>query len=207
MEWRHILVLFSVILCAIGSIAYIRDTLRGTTKPNRMSWALWAFAPLAGAFIAALNGADLWAVLRAFLAGFFPLIIFLCSFLNPLSYWRLGWFDYACAITSLFSFYIWLGMDSPTGAILFLVLADLLASIPIIVKAWTHPETETRITYLMGIPIFLLNVPAIPEWNVENSAFQVYLFALSLTLTALTYRRAWSNSGSGGRSNGVAGDR
>jgi hypothetical protein len=193
MAWKHILVLVSFVLCAVGSISYIRDTLRGTTKPNRVSWALWAFAPLAGAFIAASNGAEPWTVVRGFAAGFFPLIILTCSFLNPLSYWRLMWFDYACAVTSLISFYIWLGMDSPTGAILVLVLADCLASFPVILKAWRHPETETGVTYLIGIPIFLLNVPAIPVWNVENSAFQIYLLALNVTLTALTYRRAWRN--------------
>ena len=27
---------------------YLRDTLRGTTKPNRVTWLLWAVAPLAG---------------------------------------------------------------------------------------------------------------------------------------------------------------
>jgi hypothetical protein len=191
MAWQHILVVVSFVLCATGSISYIRDTLRGVTKPNRVSWALWAFAPLAGAFIAASNGAEPWSVVRGFAAGFFPLLIFLCSFFNPLSYWRLGWFDYACAATSMISFYIWLRMGAPTEAILFLVLADFLASFPVIVKAWRYPETETGITYLLGIPIFLLNVPAIQVWNVENAAFQLYLFALNLTLTALTYRRTW----------------
>jgi len=189
MAWQHILVLISFVLCAIGSLSYIRDTLRGTTKPNRVSWALWAFAPLAGSYIAASHGADPWAVVRSFAAGFFPLIIFICSFVNPSSYWRLGWFDYICAGLSLFSFYIWLGLDAPRAAILFLVLADLLASLPVVLKAWKYPETETGFIYLIGIPIFLLNVPAIQEWNVENGAFQIYLLALNATLTCLTYRR------------------
>lgn len=189
MTWQHTLVLISFALCAVGSLSYIRDTLRGTTKPNRVSWALWAFAPLAGAFIAASHGADPWTVVRTFAAGFFPLIIFICSFVNPSSYWRLGWFDYTCAALSLASFYIWLGLDAPRAAILFLVLADMLASFPVVLKAWKYPETETSFIYLVGIPIFLLNVPAIPEWNVENSAFQIYLLALNVTLTCLTYRR------------------
>lgn len=195
MNWRHVLVVISFLLCAVGSISYIRDTLRGVTKPNRVSWALWAFAPLAGAFIAASNGAEPWAVVRSFAAGFFPLLVLIASFYNPLSYWRLGALDYACAATSLVSFYIWLHMNAPTEAILFLVLADFLASLPVILKAWRYPETETGFTYLLGIPIFLLNVPAIQVWSVENAAFQLYLFALNITLTVLTYRRGWSCRG------------
>ncbi len=200
MEWQHLLVVLSFCLCALGSFSYIRDTLRGTTMPNRVSWGLWAFAPLAGAFIAASNGADPWAVVRSFAAGFFPCIIFICSFLNPKSYWRLRWFDYTCAAISLFSFYIWIELDAPKAAILFLVLADLFASLPVLLKAWTHPETETGVTYLMGIPIFLLNVPAIRVWDVENCAFQIYLLLLNATLTALTYRKVWSGCSAGSSS-------
>src|SRR6185437_3311743 len=31
---------------AFGTAVYLRDTLRGTTKPNRVTWLLWAVAPL-----------------------------------------------------------------------------------------------------------------------------------------------------------------
>src|SRR5690348_16544499 len=31
---------------ALGTAVYLRDTLRGTTKPNRVTWLLWAVAPL-----------------------------------------------------------------------------------------------------------------------------------------------------------------
>jgi hypothetical protein len=38
----HWLVLLSAVLSVVGSGAYIRDTLKGTTKPNRVSFSMWA---------------------------------------------------------------------------------------------------------------------------------------------------------------------
>lgn len=188
MSLPHTLVICSFALSSLGSLAYIRDTLAGRTKPNRVSWVLFALAPIVATYISWTVGADPWAIARVFAAGLFPLLILCATVWNTNSYWKLGTFDYACGALSLLALYLWLGADSPRSAILLLALADLLASMPTIVKAWSHPETETGFTYLMGIPIFLLNVPAIQVWNIENAAFQVYLLLANCCLAFAVYR-------------------
>lgn len=190
MSLPHILVICSFALSSLGSLAYIRDTLAGRTKPNRVSWSLFAFAPIVATYISWTVGADPWSIARVFAAGFFPLLILVATFWNSKSYWQLGTFDYACGALSLVALYLWLGAESPRIAILLLAIADLLACIPTIRKAWTNPETETGFTYLMGIPIFLLNVPAITVWNIENSAFQIYLLLANIGLAFSVYRKS-----------------
>ncbi len=83
MTFPHWLVILSALVSAAGSFAYIRDTIKGKTKPNRVSWAMWALASLIGSAVALSAQADPWATSRIFLAGFFPLIIFIASFVNP----------------------------------------------------------------------------------------------------------------------------
>ena len=39
-------VLLGAALHAVGSIRYLLRTLQGTAIPNRVTWALWAVAPL-----------------------------------------------------------------------------------------------------------------------------------------------------------------
>jgi len=78
----HWLVLISAGLSTIGSGAYIRDTIKGTTKPNRVSFSMWALAPLIDTAAAISAGADLWATVRIFTSGLMPLLIFLASFVN-----------------------------------------------------------------------------------------------------------------------------
>jgi len=55
-----------------GAFFYIRDTLRGETKPNRATWLMWSIAPLI-ATVAALSQGVGWAVLPVLMAGFGPL--------------------------------------------------------------------------------------------------------------------------------------
>ena len=60
---------------ALGAAVYLRDTLRGTTKPNRVTWLLWAIAPLLAAGVEFDEGIGLRA-LPTFMIGFMPLLVF-----------------------------------------------------------------------------------------------------------------------------------
>ena len=184
----HILVILSVIISCLGSFAYFVDTIKGKSKPNRVSWAMWALAPLIATIVAVYSHADLWATSRIFMAGFVPLVVLLASFINPKSYWKLTFFDFVCGICSVLALIIWLFADSPQTAILFAVAGDFFALIPTLFKAWKYPETETGLTYLAGLISVLLVFPSIPKWNIENSAFQIYLFIANTLLVIFIYR-------------------
>src|SRR5579883_2007596 len=87
------LVLVGAAVNATGSARYIRDTLRGGTKPNRVTYLMWGIAPLIAAAAAWSRGVT-WAVLPVFMSGFCPLMVFLSSFVNGQAYWKLGKLDY-----------------------------------------------------------------------------------------------------------------
>lgn len=194
----HSLVLLSAVVSFAGAYAYIRDTVAGKTKPNRVSWAMWAIAPLIGTAAALSAGADPWATVRLFLAGFLPLLVLLASFSNPNSEWKLTQFDYLCGGFSVAALVIWLAIDSPRIAILCAAIGDGFAVIPTLVKAWRHPETETGAAYVAALVSVLLVLPSIPEWNIENAAFQIYLLIGSLALLVAVYRKkfvSWLHGG------------
>jgi len=186
-SFLHWLVVLSAIINVGGGSAYIAGTLRGTTKPNRVTWGLWALAPLLGTVIALSSHADPWATVRVFFAGFVPLLVFLFSFINKNSYWKLTIFDYFCGIWALVAIVFWLVAGSPEIAILFAVLADIFAALPTLRKAWLQPETEKGIIYLASLVSVLLAMPAIPVWNITNAAFSVYLAVVDAVLIFLIY--------------------
>ena len=184
----HWLVILSAVLSLSGSFAYIGDMFRGKSQPNLVTWGLWAFAPLIATGAALSASADVWATVRIFMSGFGPLLIFIFAFIVPQSYWKLSKFDYACGALSLIALVAWLGANSPVLAILLAALADLLATLPTIIKAWKFPETETVYTYFIGLFTASIVVPAIPVWNIENSAFQIYLLITNTSLFAIVLR-------------------
>lgn len=187
-QFIHWLVILSVAISLSGAVAYIRDMFKGKSKPNLVTWGLWAFAPLIATGAALSANADGWSTVRIFMSGFGPLLIFIAAFLTAQSYWKLTTFDYLCGLFSLVALGAWLIADSPIAAILFAAIADLLATVPTVVKAWKFPETETLYTYFVGIFTASIVIPAIPIWNIENAAFQVYLLIANVTLFFVVLR-------------------
>lgn len=189
MSYDHILLIIGVLLTVFAASFYIRDTLTGKTTPNRVSWFLWALLPMIAVAAAIKAGADLWAVVRIFLSAILPLIIFFASFFNPKGYWHLTRFDWICGTCAILAIGVWIFLKSPKLSILFAILGDSLAALPTIYKAWKFPNTETGFTYLLGLFGVLLVFPSIPNWNIENSAFSIYLLVANLTLVVAIYRK------------------
>jgi len=185
----HWLVILSAVINFYGYWAYISDTLKGKTKPNRISWFIWGISPLIGAGAAISAGASIWATALIFLEGVMPITVFIASFVNPKSYWKVSKADIICGFFALLGLILWLVVDQPVLAILFAIIGDSFATYVTISKAWKFPETETGITYVLGLLSILLILPSIPEWNIENSAFQIYILLANFILAFAVYRK------------------
>ena len=189
MTFPQLLVVVSALLMVWGAYDYLRDTLAGKTKPNRVSWSLWALAPLISLGAAFDADADVWASIRVLVGGIVPAVIFLASFINKNSYWRLGRFDWFCGGLSLAALVFWQLADSPLVAVLLATAANTLATIPTLVKAWNYPETESRLIFITSFISAILIIPAIPVWTIANSAFQIGLMLTTGALLVAIYRK------------------
>jgi len=110
------IVLLGAVANLAGGFVYIKATLRGETKPNRVTWLIWSVAPLI-ATVAGLSDGVRWAVLPVFMSGFVPLLVFIVSFVNPKSYWKLEKFDYICGACSILALVLWGITKEPLVAI------------------------------------------------------------------------------------------
>lgn len=158
----------------VGSSFYIVRTLKGVTKPNRVTFFIWALAPMIAVAAALSEGAGL-AVLPVFVSGFIPLLIFLASFANKNAYWKLGTFDYVCGGLSLLALLLWAMTGNPALAILLAIASDGLASLPTIVKTWKYPETEYWTGYAGALFSAGTALFAAPAFTFTAVAFPIYL--------------------------------
>jgi hypothetical protein len=181
------LVFFGAAVNLIGTIFYIKETLEGKVKPNKVSWLLWSFPPLIATFAAISAGAG-WVALPIFLSGFTPLLGFLASFINKKAHWQLTKFDYLCGFFSLLAIILWVVTKQPVAAIIFSLIADIFATIPTVKKTWQYPETEKSYTYIGGFISSLTGFAAIKDWNFSSLAFLIYLLFMDGTITYLIYR-------------------
>ena len=159
---------------ALGAAVYLRDTLRGTTKPNRVTWLLWAVAPLLAAAVELDEGVGL-RTLPTFMVGFMPLLVFIGSFHNPASVWRIRRIDYACGAMSVVGTVTWLFTRNGVLAISAAIAADFMAGVPTLTKSWTHPETETVHTYIGAVVSMLIVLLTIENWTFDVAAFPAFI--------------------------------
>lgn len=172
----------------LGTIHYIKETLRGRTQPNRVSYLMWSIAPMI-AMTAALAHGVRWAALPIFFAGLPPLVVFIASFVNPNAYWKLTLFDYLCGFFSLLALILWGITKEPIVAIIFAIVSDGFAGLATLVKAWNRPESESGITYLGSLFNGLTGFFAVKSWILAEYAFPIYIVISNSLLCFAIYRK------------------
>jgi len=163
---------------AIGALVYMRDTLRGTTQPNRVTWLLWAIAPLLASAVEFHAGVGL-RTLTTFMTGFMPLLVFIASFHNPAAVWKIRRLDYVCGAMSVAGTAAWLATQNGIVAIAAAIAADFLAGIPTMVKSWSHPESETVSSYIGAVVNAGILLLTIDHWSTDVAAFPLFIFCIA----------------------------
>lgn len=171
-------------LNSIGSVSYIIDTVKGKVKPNRVTFFLWALAPLIAFASEVKQGVGVQALL-AFVVGFWPLLTLIASFTNKKAVWKITRFDVICGILSLLGLVLWLVTKVGNIAIIFSILADGLASLPTIKKSYEYPETENGWIYSSGALYAGITLLTIKVWNFPHYGFPIYLFVVNFILAML----------------------
>lgn len=171
-------------LSILGGLRYLIATLKGETKPNRVTWFFWALAPLI-AFVAEIQQGVGIQSLLTFIIGFNPLMIFLASFLNKKAYWKIGKMDYICGALAVLGIVLWQISDEANVAIFFAIMADLVASFPTLLKIMKFPETENIWIYVAASLNGAITLLTFKTWTFEGYAFPIYIVVCSAMIAGL----------------------
>ena len=177
-------VIVGTIIYLVGLASYVINTLKGRIKPNRVSFFLWALIPMV-ALAAQINEGVGIQSLTTFMAGFGPAAIFIASFINKKAFWKITKFDLICGALSIIGLLLWLITRQGSLAILFSIIADGLASVPTVAKAYRHPETETPFPWLTSTINGLLTLLTITTWTFAYYAFPLSIFITNLVIFIL----------------------
>ncbi|GLH71469.1 hypothetical protein GETHPA_30030 [Geothrix rubra] len=172
---------------SLGGCYYLAETLVGRAQPNRITWLLWGLFPMV-IFVAqrAQGVAEVsWA---SFVAGLTPLLVVAASFFNRKAYWKSEPRDYGLMAAAVLGLLLWALTDEPNLALLFSLLADGLASVPTLLKAYRHPRSESWVAYAVSAAGFGISLLSVQAHTFEATAFVAYLFLLNGTLAALASR-------------------
>lgn len=183
------------ILTVASAVPYVRDMLRGTTKPNVVSWGLWTL--IQGIFAAAqwAQGASLSIVLPAVEVASTGLIVALG--LVGFGYKKYRPLDFICLFLALGAIVLWQLTRDPMVALWLSVAADFVAAVPTLVKAYRDPKSETPSAYLLVALSAIAAAFATSIIDLPNLLWPAYIFAVNgatLSLILLGKRKTKSRT-------------
>jgi hypothetical protein len=177
-------VIVGTLIAAAGSVAYLIDTLKGKVKPNRVSFLLWSVAPLIAFFAQIQQGVGLES-LMTLSAGFLPFTVFIASFSNKKAKWKLTRFDLMCGIMSIAGLALWMITKVGNVAIFFSIVADGLAAVPTIVKAYKYPDTEIAWPWIASVLGVVLTLLTLSTFTFANCGFILYILVVNTLIYTL----------------------
>ena len=169
------LALLGALIVLLADGKYLVNTLKGKTRPNKVSWLIWGIAP-ALAFSAEFKQNVGWPSLMTLSIAIVPFLIFLGSFLNKKSQWKITKFDIFCGSLSVIGLFLWQITQVGNIAIFFGILSDGFAFVPTYFKSWKHPESESYSAYLGSAISGLITLLIIKNWNFASYGFPLYIF-------------------------------
>jgi hypothetical protein len=181
---------FAIIGAIIGSLGgfyYLYETIVGNAQPNRITWLLWAIFPMVIFVAQRAQGVEglSWP---SFVAGLTPLLVVAASFFNKKAYWKTEPRDYYLMAAAIVGIILWAVTDNPNLALLFSLLADVLAGIPTLIKSYRYPQSESWIAYAISAFGFGISLLSVQTYDLQNAAFVAYIFIMNSAFAVLASR-------------------
>ena len=177
-------VFLAIAVSLVGTSSYVRDTLRGVTSPNRVTWGLWGIEGLL-VFVVEVQQHVGLAALMTLTMGFIPLVVVAVSFRNPHLAWKIGPFDVFCGAVSVLGLVFWCFVNEPTVALLLFVGADQAAALPTLRKSWLAPSTESSVTFFLGFVNCAITLMTLRHFSTAGALFISCILVTDLTIGIL----------------------
>jgi hypothetical protein len=162
---------------------YALAVVRGRARPNIVTWFLWGLTPMIAVAAQLGDGAGP-AVAVTFVLGLGPLVVSVVAFFTDRSASRLTPFTLSCAAASFAGIVSWQLTAMASVAIAFCILADLLATLPTLHKAYLAPESEYAPPYLLSVLAMLVTLGTVDGGGFIAYGFPLYMLLVNVTLFA-----------------------
>ena len=185
-EVAPVLGVLAVLVGVADTVPYVRDILRGVTRPHRGTWLIWSTLTIVVVLSQHADGAT-WSLLMAGAQAVLTTLIFLMSIRRGEGCLCAGeWLMISVASLGVVG---WIVADEPIIATACVVLADLLGAALMVPKAYRDPHSETLSTFALASLAGALAVGAVGAPNLALLLYPVYFCLVNGALALLLWRR------------------
>ena len=194
LELVVVLGLAAGLIGVLDTIPYVRDTLRGSTRPHRGTWLIWGVLAVVVSLSQYADGAA-WSLVMAGVQAVLTSLIFLLSI-------RRGEGGVSAADITMIAIAGagvtgWIVADEPIVATACVVAADLIGAGLMVPKTYRDPHSETLITFVFASLGGALAAGAVGAIDVSLLLYPVYYCVINGAIALLIWERRLTRAGAG----------
>lgn len=170
-EIKNIAGIVATILVFLGYIPYLRDIIKGKTKPHIYSWFVGGIVVfiIFGLQITSGAGIGSFVTLAAGLMSFLVIVLGL----THKSTVKIVWIDNVFLILAFITLGLWLIAKQPVISAVLSSLIEVLAFVPTVRKSWNRPHTETLQSYSLNTLRYSLAIFALQTYSLITAIYPV----------------------------------
>jgi hypothetical protein len=165
---------------------YIRDILRGKTRPHVFSWMIWALLMLIALFAQISEGAGQAAIVTGIFALLNLVVVALALRHGERAITRSDW---VMLVAALLAIPLWLATKDPTWSVILICAIDVVAFVPTFRKSWGKPREETLQTYVLCGASFALSLLVVEAVNLSTVLYPLTLMTTNAVFVLMVFLR------------------
>ena len=169
---HDILAIAAAIIAVVAAVPYIRDTVKGKTRPNVVTWFTWTLLNIITAIAAFAGGATQTAIFAS-AVGFCTGLVVITGLRDGIKKYTA--FDIACQLLAVVGIVLWRLTDSPELAIAFTITASFIGSLPTYRHAWQLPHEETWQFYALDGFSAVVAAASVAHADFVNLGYPIYI--------------------------------
>ncbi len=173
-DYKSVLGVSATLMAFVQYGPYIKDILKGKTRPHAFSWFVWGL-PCGIVFAAQFlggGGAGSWAT--GMTAAISTLIFVLSLFYGEKEITLLDWISFAVALLAIVW---WIATKDPLLSVVLITVIDIVGFVPTMRKSIKKPREETLSTYVISGLKWILSILAF-----DGFSFTVLLYPVAMVV-------------------------
>ena len=168
------------------TIPYVRDTLRGATRPHRGTWLIWGVLAIVVCLSQHADGAS-WSLVMAAVQAVLTTLIFVLSIRRGEG--GLSTTELAMIAIAAGGVAGWVVADEPIVATVCVVAADLIGAAMMVPKTYRDPESETLVTFAFASLGGALAAGAVGSADASLLLYPAYYCLINGAIALLIHQR------------------
>jgi hypothetical protein len=176
----------AVLAGVANTVPYIRDTLRGVTRPHRGTWLIWSVLATVVCLSQRADGAT-WSLLMPAAQTVLTSLIFFLAIRRGVGGVSAG--DRAVMAIAGAGVIGWIIADEPIVATACVIAADAIAAAMMVPKTYRDPDSETLSTFVLASLGGALAAGAVGSPELSLLLYPLYFVVVNGALALLIHHR------------------